>query len=122
MRGRPFPVKARRTMQRLAGSKESSMNKPERLASAVAAAEFQVGGVIMRRPFRIRRLGHFGVNVADPETSKAFYCRMLGFRISALLDFGPRLPENKRVRVGTTVGCLSRDGTQHHPVVFFPSD
>src|SRR5256885_8451983 len=67
MRGRPFSVKAGRTMQRLAASKEPPMNKPERLASAVAAAEFQAGGVIMRRPFRIRRLGHFGVNVADPE-------------------------------------------------------
>jgi hypothetical protein len=48
------------------------MNKPDRLASAAAAAEFQVGGVRMWRPFRIRRLGHFGVNVADPEKSKDF--------------------------------------------------
>src|SRR5713226_8460157 len=71
------------------GSKQGApMNKPERLTSAVAAAEFQVGGVIMRRPFRIRRLGHFGVNVADPEKSKDFYCRLLGFRISDPLDFG----------------------------------
>src|SRR6476660_7081157 len=42
-----------------AASKEHRMNKPDRLTSAVAAAEFEVGGVIMRRPFRIRRLGHF---------------------------------------------------------------
>ncbi|HYA46673.1 MAG TPA: hypothetical protein VEF92_03890 [Burkholderiales bacterium] len=41
------------------------MNKPERLSEAVAAKEFMVGGVRMRRPFRIRRLGHFGVNVTD---------------------------------------------------------
>jgi len=96
------------------------MNKPERLTSAVAAAEFQVGGVIMRRPFRIRRLGHFGVNVADPEKSKDFYCRLLGFRISDPLDFGPRLPEDKRGAVGTTVGYFSRHGTDHHSFVFFP--
>src|SRR5258708_21401849 len=83
------------------------MNKPERLTSAVAAAEFQVGGVIMRRPFRIRRLGHFGVNVANPEKSKDFYCRILGFRISDPLDFGPRPPQDKRGKVGTTVGHFS---------------
>ncbi len=98
------------------------MNKPERLASAVAAAEFQVGGVRMRRPFRIRRLGHFGVNVANPEKSKDFYCRLLGFRISDPLDFGPRLPEGKRGSVGTTVGYFSRHGTDHHSFVFFPKD
>src|SRR5467141_4316820 len=109
-------------MRRLEGSKESPMNKPERLTSAVAAAEFQVGGVIMRRPFRIRRLGHFGVNVANPEKSKDFYCRLLGFRISDPIDFGPRLPEDKRVGVGTTVGYFSRHGTDHHSFVFFPKD
>jgi len=98
------------------------MNKPERLASAAAAAEFQVGGVRMWRPFRIRRLGHFGVNVADPEKSKDFYCRLLGFRISDPIDFGPRLPEDKRAGVGTTVGYFSRHGTDHHSFVFFPKD
>src|SRR5258706_10600636 len=86
----------RRTMRRLAGSKESIMNKPDRLASAAAEAEFQMGGVRLCRPFRIRRLGHFGVNVADPEKSKDFYCRLLGFRISDPIDFEPRLPQDKR--------------------------
>jgi len=61
-----------------------------------AQAEFDVGGVRLPRPFRIRRLGHFGVNVADPERSKEFYCRLLGFRISDPLDFAARLPEEKR--------------------------
>ena len=28
--------------------------------------DFVVGGVRLPRPFRIRRLGHFGVNVHDP--------------------------------------------------------
>ncbi len=82
------------------------MNKPERIPQA-ATEEFLVGGVLMPRPFRIRRLGHFGVNVADPEKSKDFYCRLLGFRISDPIDFGPRLPEDKRVGVGTTWQCGS---------------
>lgn len=94
------------------------MNKPERIPQATE--EFTVGGVKLARPFRIRRLGHFGVNVADPEKSKDFYCRLLGFRISDPLDFGPRLPEDKRAGVGTTVGYFSRHGTDHHSFVFFP--
>src|SRR6266581_1277436 len=93
-RDAPCPHVARRTMRRREGSEESPMNKPERLTSAVAAAEFQVGSVIMRRPFR--------------------------FRISDPLDFGPRLPEDKRASVGTTVGYFSRHGTDHHSFVFFP--
>jgi catechol 2,3-dioxygenase-like lactoylglutathione lyase family enzyme len=83
-------------------------------------AAFDVGGVRLPRPFRIRRLGHFGVNVHDPERSKDFYCRLLGFRISDPLDFGPRLPEDKRAAIGPSVGYFSRHGTDHHSFVFFP--
>jgi catechol 2,3-dioxygenase-like lactoylglutathione lyase family enzyme len=102
------------------GSKEPLMNKPEHLTRAAAAKEFLVGGVRMRRPFRIRRLGHFGVNVADPEKSKDFYCRLLGFRISDPLDFGPRLTEEQRKTAGPTQGYFTRHGTDHHSFVFFP--
>ena len=85
-------------------------------------AQFDVGGVRLARPFRIRRLGHFGVNVAEPERSKDFYCRLLGFRISDPLDFAPRLPEALRANVGPTVGYFARHGTDHHSFVFFPRD
>src|SRR3954451_7998846 len=85
-----------------------------------AQAEFDVGGVRLPRPFRIRRLGHFGVNVADPERSRDFYCRLLGFRVSDPLDFAQRLPEDKRASVGPTVGYFARHGTDHHSFVFFP--
>ena len=87
---------------------------------AVAEQQHEIGGVRWPRPFRIRRLGHFGVNVADPEKSKDFYCRLLGFRISDPLDFAPRLPEEKRGAVGPTVGYFARHGTDHHSFVFFP--
>jgi len=82
--------------------------------------EFELGGVRWPRPFRIRRLGHFGVNVADPEASRDFYCRLLGFRVSDPLDFSQRLPEDKRGTVGPTVGYFARHGTDHHSFVFFP--
>ena len=38
--------------------------------SPAEQGEFDLGGVRWPRPFRIRRLGHFGLNVADPERSK----------------------------------------------------
>ncbi len=95
------------------------MNKPERIPQA-ATEEFLVGGVRMPRPFRIRRLGHFGVNVMDPERSKDFYCRLLGFRVSDPIDFRERVPEDRRDKVGPTVGYFSRHGTDHHSFVFFP--
>ena len=88
---------------------------------AKSAEEYVVGGVRLPRPFRIRRLGHFGVNVDDPEVSKDFYCRLLGFRISDPLDFGHRLPEARRAAVGPTVGYFTRHGTDHHSFVFFPA-
>src|SRR5438128_779959 len=100
-------------------SKEDCMNKPERIPQA-STEEFLVGGVRMPRPFRIRRLGHFGVNVADPERSKDFYCRLLGFRVSDPIDFGERVPQEQRDKVGPTVGYFSRHGTDHHSFVFFP--
>jgi catechol 2,3-dioxygenase-like lactoylglutathione lyase family enzyme len=79
-----------------------------------------VGGVQLARPFRIRRLGHFGVNVADPAVSADFYCRLLGFEVSDELDFGPRLPEAERAKHGPSVGYFTRHGTDHHSFVFFP--
>jgi len=81
---------------------------------------FIVGGVRMPRPFRIRRLGHFGVNVMDPERSRDFYCRLLGFRVSDPLDFGSRLTPEQARDLGSSVGYFTRHGTDHHSFVFFP--
>jgi catechol 2,3-dioxygenase-like lactoylglutathione lyase family enzyme len=91
------------------------VNRPERVVE-----EFVVGGVKLPRPFRIRRLGHFGVNVLDPERSKDFYCKLLGFRVSDPIDFSERVPPERRDKVGPTVGYFSRHGTDHHSFVFFP--
>jgi catechol 2,3-dioxygenase-like lactoylglutathione lyase family enzyme len=85
-----------------------------------AGESFIVGGVRMARPFRIRRLGHFGVDVHDPEVARGFYERLLGFRISDPIDFGSRLPEGERGRHGPGVGYFMRHGTDHHSFVIFP--
>ena len=45
-------------------------------------ASYDVGGIAYPRPFKIRRLGHFGFNVADMPGGIDFYSRLLGFRIT----------------------------------------
>lgn len=86
----------------------------------MANEEFIVGGVRLPRPFRIRRLGHFGINVMEPEVSRTFYEKLLGLRISDRLDFTGRLPEEELARLGPRIGYFARHGTEHHSFVFFP--
>src|SRR5712691_2324269 len=82
--------------------------------------EFDVGGVRLPRPFKLLRLGHFGVNVEDAEVSRYFYTRRLGFRVSDPIDFGMRLPEAERGQHGKAVGYFTRHGGDHHSFVIFP--
>ena len=51
------------------------------------ATTYDVGGVRYPRPFKIRRLGHFGFNVADMDKGLDFYSRLLGFRVTDTRDF-----------------------------------
>ena len=46
------------------------------------ATKYNVGGVTLDRPFKIRRLGHFGFNVSDLDAGKRFYFDLLGFFIT----------------------------------------
>src|SRR3989441_4790153 len=74
---------------------------------------------MIRRPPR-STLFPYTTLFRSPEASRDFYCRLLGFRISDPLDFGPRLPEAARAKVGPTIGYFARHGTDHHSFVFFP--
>ncbi|MDB5955236.1 VOC family protein [Ramlibacter sp.] len=84
------------------------------------ASTFDVGGVWLPQPFKIRRLGHFGINVQNPERSLDFYQRLLGLRVSDPIDFGARLPPEQRDQLGPTRGYFLRHGTDHHSFVLFP--
>lgn len=85
-----------------------------------AAASWVVGGIRLPRPFRIRRLGHFGINVADPEVTRGFYEGLLGLRVSDKLDLASRFSATELAEVGPTIGYFTRHGTDHHSFVFFP--
>jgi catechol 2,3-dioxygenase-like lactoylglutathione lyase family enzyme len=50
--------------------------------AAPAATKFDVGGVLLDQPFKVRRLGHFGLNTAHWDESIHFWVDLLGFRLS----------------------------------------
>lgn len=83
---------------------------------------YNVGGVELERPFRIRRLGHFGVNLNNILEGRDFYVRLLGFRVSDQLPFQAILPPDKKhIAEGPTgVGYFLRFGSDHHAFVIFP--
>ncbi len=71
---------------------------------AAPAQKYNVGGVLLDRPFKIRRLGHFGFNGLDMEKNTHFYIDLLGFRISAPARSG---------------GFFGRHNSDHHSFVIF---
>src|SRR5262245_34744600 len=68
------------------------------------ATKYDVGGILLDQPFKIRRLGHFGLNVADKEAIAHFYLDLLGFRVSD---------------AGGGGGFFARYGSDHHALVIF---
>lgn len=82
--------------------------------------KFDVGGVLLDRPFKIRRLGHFGYNVEDVAACLDFYCELLGFRISDPQDLAERHPKGSELKsLGDTHLYFMRHGTDHHSFVMF---
>lgn len=85
-----------------------------------AGDKFDVGGVLLDQPFRIRRLGHFGYNVEDVAACVEFYCELLGFRISDPQDLAARHPKRDELKkLGDTRLYFIRHGTDHHSFVLF---
>jgi catechol 2,3-dioxygenase-like lactoylglutathione lyase family enzyme len=84
-------------------------------------AQYDVGGVLLDRPFKIRRLGHFGFNVNDAtmEECRRFYVDLLGFRISDEAGFARRLPEDQLKGIQHPTGYFTRHNSDHHTFVLF---
>jgi hypothetical protein len=49
------------------------------------AQRYNVGGVFLPRPFKVRRLGHFGFNAVKMQEGLEFYNALLGFKLSDTL-------------------------------------
>jgi len=89
------------------------------VATTLTSTKYDVGGVLLDRPFKIRRLGHFGFNVERLDDAVHFYIDLLGFIISDELDFGARIPPEQREGL-ITRGFFTRYGSDHHSFVLFP--
>jgi catechol 2,3-dioxygenase-like lactoylglutathione lyase family enzyme len=82
--------------------------------------KFNVGGVLLDQPFKIRRLGHFGVNAIDMAGALRFYKDLLGFRIVDVRDTfkGKPVPEAYK-DFGDPNGYFFRYGSDHHALVIY---
>ncbi|MCW5744594.1 MAG: VOC family protein [Alphaproteobacteria bacterium] len=82
---------------------------------ATQSAGYNVGGVRYPRPFKIRRLGHFGFNVADLQKGVDFYSRLLGFRITDTRDFS-KIPGREELakRLDDPRIVFMSHNTDHH--------
>src|SRR6185312_16097468 len=75
-------------------------------------AKYDVGGVLLDRPFKIRRLGHFGFDNVAMAESLTFYTDLLGFRLSDILDFNRVVRDKKTIEgLGDTNGYMLRYST-----------
>ncbi|MGH7796178.1 MAG: VOC family protein [Candidatus Binatia bacterium] len=86
-----------------------------------ARGKFNVGGVLLNQPFKIRRLGHFGFNLTNMEAGVRFYVDLLGFRVSDVMDYSRRAKDPAQMAgLGDPNGYFTRYGTDHHAMVLFP--
>jgi catechol 2,3-dioxygenase-like lactoylglutathione lyase family enzyme len=82
--------------------------------------QFNVGGVLLDRPFKIRRLGHFGFNLVNMEEGVRFYTELLGFRVSDVIDYSSRASSPEQLAgLGDPRGYFTRYGGDHHALVLF---
>jgi catechol 2,3-dioxygenase-like lactoylglutathione lyase family enzyme len=58
----------------------------------VSQTLYDVGGILYPRPFRIRRLGHFGFNLANLDAGLKFYGETMGFRLADETTLNKLLP------------------------------
>jgi catechol 2,3-dioxygenase-like lactoylglutathione lyase family enzyme len=83
--------------------------------------KFNVGGVWLNQPFKVRRLGHFGFNLANMEEGRRFYVDHLGFRVSDVMDYSKRAKSPEQmIGLGDANGYFTRYGGDHHALVLFP--
>jgi catechol 2,3-dioxygenase-like lactoylglutathione lyase family enzyme len=90
----------------------------------VAEEVYEVGGVRMARPFKIRRFGHFGFNLEHLDDAITFYTDELGFRVTDDMnlfemvppDMAPILEYAKTVVTDPRI-VFTSNSTDHHALL-----
>lgn len=80
--------------------------------------QYNVGGVFLARPFKIRRLGHFGFNLSHLDDGVRFYTQLVGFRLTDELDLSklPGLPP-AFARLQDPRLFFTSHGSDHHALL-----
>src|SRR5262249_57971709 len=80
--------------------------------------QYNVGGVLLPRPFKVRRLGHFGFNLSQLEAGVSFYTQLLGFRLTDELNLS-KIPELQKMMAGLQDPRLffTSHGSDHHALL-----
>jgi len=86
-------------------------------------SKFVIGGIHADRPFKIRRLGHVGVDAFDLGVSLDFFVRDLGLWISDEFDLRkvPGLTHITELLLDPR-GIFLTTGSDHHSVVLIPRE
>lgn len=80
-------------------------------------SRYNVGGLLLDRPFKIRRLGHFGLNLENLEQGVRFYTEFLGFRLSDVMDLRQTPRAHELTGVADARLFFTSYGTDHHALV-----
>jgi catechol 2,3-dioxygenase-like lactoylglutathione lyase family enzyme len=86
----------------------------------MTATRYDVGGVLYDRPFKIRRLNHFGISVADTGESVKFYRDLLGFTVADTLELTTYDPGPWLEGLPDTKIYFLRHNSDHHTFVLMP--
>ncbi|PXX03268.1 catechol 2,3-dioxygenase-like lactoylglutathione lyase family enzyme [Mycolicibacterium moriokaense] len=86
-----------------------------------ATKTYDVGGVRMARPFKIRRFGHFGFNLDQLDEAVPFYTDELGFRITDDMNLFDMLDGGMLAHARTVVTnprmLFTSNSSDHHAVL-----
>lgn len=83
--------------------------------------QYDVGGVLLPRPFKIRRFGHFGLNLDRLDEAITFYTDLLGFRVTDEMNVFDGLPPETRTTAKETITdprvVFTSNSSDHHALV-----
>jgi catechol 2,3-dioxygenase-like lactoylglutathione lyase family enzyme len=85
--------------------------------------KFDVGGIMLDRPFKVRRLGHFHFFSNRMKESLRFYTDLLGFAITDATDMSHRVSSPElRASLDDTKLYFTRYATDHHSFIVSSAD